>query len=97
LPGNLLEQAAKFALGSPSADERKQIDEQAVRSWGENSWAAAIRRARDLEDQGYDLCDRSRNGEFSSDEVQDRLWRLCPGFSDEIYGLACDRGMLASR
>ena len=97
LPGNLLEHAARVALGSPSADERKRIDGQAVKSWGENSWAAGVRRARDLEDQSYDQCDRSRNGEFSSEEVLDRLRRLCPGFSDEIYGLAYDRGMLASR
>jgi ribosomal protein L7/L12 len=97
LPGNLLDHAARFVLGSPTPDERKRIDEQAVKSWGENSWAAGVRRARDLAEQSYDLCDRSRNGEFSSEEVRDRLRRLCPGFSDEIYGLAYDRGMLASR
>ena len=93
----LVQHAARFAFSSPSADERKRIDEQAARSWGGNSWAAGVRRARDLEDQSYDLCDRSRNGELSYDEVQSRLRQLCPGFSDEIYGLAYDRGMLASR
>ena len=97
LPGKLLEQAARFALGRPSADERKRIDEESVRSWGENSWAAAVKRARDLDDQSYDLCDRSRNGEFAADEVERRLRTLCPGFSNEIYALAYERGMISSR
>lgn len=97
LPAELLDHAAQFVLNSPSADERVDIDKQAVKRWGEAPWEAALARARRLEQQGSDLCDRSRDGDIAPDEVKPRLRKLSPGFSDTSYALAFERGMQATR
>ena len=97
LPGSLLDLAADFVINDRPPDERARIDEQLIGQWGEVPWAAAVSRARRLDERSYELCDRARNGEFSSDEVQPRLRRECLGFSTDTYALAFERGMIASR
>ena len=97
LPGSLLDLAADFVINDRSPGERARIDEQSIGQWGEVPWAAAVSRARSLDQRSYELCDRARKGEFSTDEVQARLRGECPGFSKVTYDLAFERGMIASR
>jgi hypothetical protein len=97
LPGSLLDVAADFVINDRPPGERARIDEQSIGQWGEAQWAAAVSRARRLDERSYELCDRARNGEFSTGEVQARLRRECLGFSKVTYDLAFERGMIASR
>ena len=97
LPGSLLDLAADFVINDRSPGERARIDERSIGQWGEGPWAAAVSRARRLDERSYELCDRARNGEFPTAEVQARLRLECLGFSNDTYGLAFERGMIASR
>jgi ribosomal protein L7/L12 len=96
LPTKLLDLAADFVITSRSSAERARIEEQAIGHWGKAPWEAGVARGRELTKYSYELCDRARSGEFSVKEVEERLRDACPGFGEDAYSSAFQRGMLDS-
>src|SRR5262245_38221872 len=96
LPEELLNMAAKSVLNSGLPEARAGLSARGLAQWGDERWQAAVRRARQLDDESYSLCDRCRNGEFHEREVRPRLRKACPGFGPAAYDDAYESGMRAT-
>lgn len=99
LPPELLSGAAThYYYSSCDAQRSSRTLAELSRAFSEEQRARAFARIAELFDRAYDICDAQRTaGAAEARDVIPRLRQQCPGFPENAYALAYERGMIDSR